>query len=427
MSWFSSKSEKNSAESSGKQNFFPVTASHHGFGALTEQDTTWSCANNRGFQTETQVWYSVLGDGSLLLVQVIWTYLGVFVVPATAQMTFKYYNPHTKQATWKSINASGFKPHGRGCKSDQFEIKHTGTPEGEESYEVTASLDKNVQISVSFNRPASAPGFKLGSGPTGGISTFGTHVEDGKRDGFVVHRFHPMCQSTGSIVIDGEAIDTKGEATFIHAIQGMRPDTLATRWNFAFFSSGGGKEESKLGSVRAVQMEFETTDSYGLNGAKSGRVKVNVGAIYASALNPQAYLVVGQASSGPASESTPESSEICSAQHFGGLKDSHTGYSAPTAIEYKWSGASRAEKSTQTSAQLKVENLTITEGEGGLIEKVNVLAEIPYVIRKALSAATGTKPYIYQYLNPATLKVDIAGESTDVQGWLFNEASFVSQ
>ena len=36
---------------------------------------------------------------------------------------------------------------------------------------------------------------------------------------------------------------------------------LASRWNFAFFTSGGGNEESKLGSVRAVQMEFETTVS----------------------------------------------------------------------------------------------------------------------------------------------------------------------
>jgi hypothetical protein len=31
-----------------------------------------------------------------------------------------------------------------------------------------------------------------------------------------------------------------------------------------------------------------------------------------------------------------------------------------------------------------------------LIEKVDVLAEIPYVIRKGLAAVTGTKPYIYQ-------------------------------
>lgn len=30
------------------------------------------------------------------------------------------------------------------------------------------------------------------------------------------------------------------------------------------------------------------------------------------------------------------------------------------------------------------------------MEKVDVLAEIPFLIRKGLAAVTGTKPYIYQ-------------------------------
>ena len=37
---------------------------------------------------------------------------------------------------------------------------------------------------------------------------------------------------------------------------------LASRWNFCFFTSGGGNKDSELGSVRAVQMEFETTVGY---------------------------------------------------------------------------------------------------------------------------------------------------------------------
>lgn len=59
---------------------------------------------------------------------------------------------------------------------------------------------------------------------------------------------------------------------FVDAIQGgMRPNLvspilpvgtnqqIASNWNFAFFTSGGGEPESELGSVRAIQMEFETT------------------------------------------------------------------------------------------------------------------------------------------------------------------------
>lgn len=37
------------------------------------------------------------------------------------------------------------------------------------------------------------------------------------------------------------------------------------------------------------------------------------------------------------------------------------------------------------------------------MEKVDVLAEIPYVIRKGLAAVTGTKPYIYQVSPPSLI------------------------
>ncbi len=69
----------------------------------------------------------------------------------------------------------------------------------------------------------------------------------------------PLLKSSGSLMADGQVIDVAGEATFIHAIQGMRPNNVATRWNFCYFTSGGGEQESELGTVRAVQMEFETT------------------------------------------------------------------------------------------------------------------------------------------------------------------------
>lgn len=44
----------------------------------------------------------------------------MFLIPATAQMTFKYYNPNTKQQVWKSVNVANFKPEGKSCKSDHF-------------------------------------------------------------------------------------------------------------------------------------------------------------------------------------------------------------------------------------------------------------------------------------------------------------------
>lgn len=44
----------------------------------------------------------------------------LFLIPATAQMTFKYYNPTTKEQVWKSVNVGSFKHEGKSCKSDHF-------------------------------------------------------------------------------------------------------------------------------------------------------------------------------------------------------------------------------------------------------------------------------------------------------------------
>lgn len=62
------------------------------------------------------------------------------------------------------------------------EIKHSGGPEGKEAYHITATLDKTTQISVTFERPAEAPGFKYGEG----VSVFGADRSEAKRDGIAV-------------------------------------------------------------------------------------------------------------------------------------------------------------------------------------------------------------------------------------------------
>lgn len=65
------------------------------------------------------------------------------------------------------------------------EVKHTGSPTTEESYRITANLDKTVQVDITFTRPADAPGFKLGKGPGGGVNVFGKDTAENKRDGMI--------------------------------------------------------------------------------------------------------------------------------------------------------------------------------------------------------------------------------------------------
>ncbi|KAH8086833.1 oxidative stress survival, Svf1-like protein [Filobasidium floriforme] len=431
MSWFSS-SKQSATASSGEPNFWPVSSLQTGYGELSDKDTAWACATNRGFQTETQIWYSVLADGSLLLLQVIWSFIGVWPVPAQTQMTFKLYNPTTKKSIWRSLSATGFTvdaKDGRSCKTNEYEIKHTGSASGSETYTIHAQLDKTTTLSLNLVRPADAPGFKLGKGEEGGYSRFGKNMGD---DGFVIHRFHPHVQSSGQIMIDGKVIDAKGEAMFVAAIQGLRPDAVASRWNFAFFTTTQASEDEKLGSVRAIQMEFETPDNYGAKGPKSGRVKSNIGCIYSSKIG-QPLVVCSQ--TGPDDAATvygvtrPEpvsSGDICRATHTSTAKDPETGYDGPTGLKFEWVGKQIGQPGKQVKASLEVAT-SMDVGKGGLIEKVNVLNEIPYLVRKALSSITGTKPYIFQFHNEATLNVTTGDEeSIPVKGWLFNEATFVS-
>lgn len=45
----------------------------------------------------------------------------------------------------------------------------------------------------------------------------------------MLSRFHPWSNTSGSVIIDGQVIDAKGNGMFVHAIQGMRPDSVSRR------------------------------------------------------------------------------------------------------------------------------------------------------------------------------------------------------
>jgi hypothetical protein len=137
-------------------------------------------------------------------------------------------------------------------------------------------------------------------------------------------------------------------------------------------------------------------DHYGPTGPKSGRTKVNMGVITSSKQsNP--LIVVGQTICPAAPSAFPAlNDDVCVVNHSASQRDAETGYNAPGAIEFKWAGSKVNGEKGRVSAEVSVAKLGTTVGEGGLIEKVDVLSEIPYVLRKTLAAVTGTKPYIYQ-------------------------------
>ncbi|KAF9238520.1 oxidative stress survival, Svf1-like protein [Melanogaster broomeanus] len=405
-------------------NFHPVSPkSSDLFGDLEPKDLEWTCAG--GFATETQIFYHFLEDETMLMCQVIHSSIGVWY--PTIQFTCKIYNPKTNKSIWRSINVSNFvtAPPGldmRSCKADQFSItcKPSSDPSHPEMYVIRANLSDDLQVSLDVSRPASVPGFKVGKGPKGGFSYFGADLD--KPEGYVIHRFWPRTVASGHIIHKGQATVVKGVGMFVHAIQGMRPNLVASRWNFADFQS------TAYGGVSAIQMEFTTLDTYGRHGPGSGGVTVNVGSLV---LGGKLAVVTAETRwpDEPLKESSPVMSRVT---HIDPVHDSDTGYKQPSALDFRWAGPSILTGSQGTvSASLSVD-VGKPHAPKGLIEKVDVLAEIPYVIKTMLNHVVGTKPYIYQWQNNVKLIVRgpdsiIPGlsDGLEIEGILFNEATFI--
>ena len=290
---------------------------------------------------------------------------------------------------WKSINVSNFVTplpglDKRSSKADEFTILHTTTPDSEypESYLITAKLGKDLQLSLNIQRPASIPGWKIGKGPEAGYSYFGTDTK--KAEGYVIHRFWPRVQATGQVTMNDKIQSVKGSGMFVHAIQGMRPNLVASAWNFANFQS------DEQGGVSAIQMEFTTQEKHGKRGSGSGGVVVNIGSLVVGGK----LVTVTAETKWPGEES--QGAVISRAAHTKRLPDPDTGYSQPTEVVYEWKGPSVVpDIPGEIQAKLEVD-LGSVQSPKGLIDKVDVLAEIPYVLKVAVNYVAGTKPYIYQ-------------------------------
>ena len=309
----------------------------------------------------------------------------------TIQFTCKIYNPNTKEKTWKSVNVTNFTvaPSGldkRSCKADEFSITYKAKPSADvpEQYTVTANLDTDLQITLTISRAASAPGFKVGKGPTGGFSYFGPDTKN--PEGYVVHRFWPLYKASGMLVHRGAAVPVNGPGMFVHAIQGMRPNLVAARWNFAHFQSPAH------GGVSAIQMEFTTIDAYGRKGAGSGFVTVNVGGLV---LGGKLAAVTAE-TKWPDEDQAASAGVISRAAHTKTAHDPDTGYNAPTELTFRWAAPSVLADAPGSIDAAVTLDVGPPDAMKGLIEKVDVLAEIPYVIKTMVNYVAGTKPYIYQ-------------------------------
>ncbi|CAG8623761.1 7556_t:CDS:2, partial [Dentiscutata heterogama] len=333
---------------------------------VSPEDLEWTLAS--GASTETQTFYLVTKEGHFAFVQMIHSNIGLW--SPTIQFTARFFGAGIN--TFKSVNMSNFKlsPDRRSAQADNMSI--ILNPECSK-YTVTLKHEQELIVSFEFERVDR--GFKIGGGKT--------YFGQDKSTGFVEHKFWPKGNVKGNIVVDGKAFDITGVGLFVHAIQGMRPHLIASRWNFVSFHS----------DIASLAMcEFETTPHY-------GSIKVNQGGLI---LNNK---LVGVSVNNEA--------------HFMQTTlDKETGYNIPNRIRYTWEGRTLDTEENFT-ARIEIKPKV-------LMDKIDVLNEVPYFLKKIVQAFVA-KPYVYQWFNDATAYIKVGdNEEISYKGEMFSEATFIS-
>ena len=333
----------------------------------TIEDFGWKQPTSTNVETQT-FYFSCLKTGYLGFAQVI--HSNVMGVHTTAQFTFRFFNFKGKQEDnlWTSTKLEEFRCEGSNFYANGLSIE---LDKDNKLYTVKSSVNKDSVVDLTMVKLV--PGVIFGDN---GTTYYGDDLENPW--GSMRHLFWPRCSVTGTVKSGDKVFEIEGYTMFVMALQGMKPHHAAKAWNFLNFQSE---------SYGAVQMEFTTPMSY-------ANTKVNIAILTSN------DKILSCSINNEVVHENPEVDE--------------TGWPVPKAITFNFDGLSDDNKKVVG----KVHGDLIT-----LVERVDVMAEIPQFIKNIASGVSGTKPYIYQFCNDMEIEIDGVKES----GMGFNEATFISE
>lgn len=332
----------------------------------TIEDFAWLHPDYTNVETQT-FYFSDLASGYTGFAQVI--HSNLMGLKVTAQFTFRLYNNKTgaedPNCTWTSTALENFRTEGSNFYADGVSIEH----DGNEQFVLKSTVNPESEVNLTMKRLT--PGVIFGKD---GLTYYGDDVA--APWGSMRHVFWPRCSVTGTIKLKDATVDINGYTMFVMAMQGMKPHHAAKSWNFLNFQSD---------DYSAVQMEFTTPVSYALT-------KVNV------AILTSKDLIIATSIDNEIVHENPEEDDV--------------GWKVPRAITFNFTDGTSSEVIAKVSGETKA-----------LVERVDVMAEIPQLIKNIVSGIAGAKPYIYQFCNTLTLEYE--GKKTD--GVAFNEVTFISE
>lgn len=346
------------------------------FGELLREDLEWRAPWSS--HVETQTFYFTSKTGHYGFVQII--HSNPVGLHFTAQFTCRViHDDKPEECSWTSTNLDDYEA--KGSEFNAHEVTISLNKEGDE-YKFTSHVAPETLVDFTITRKSA--GFKIGST---GTSLYGTDATSPW--GSMRHVFWPRAAVKGTLTVQGKLIDIEGHCMYVMALQGMKPHHAAARWNFANFQ---GPTSS------AVVMEFTTPVSY-------GSCKVSIGA---ATLNDKLIFT----------------SINSKTEHIDAVVD-EVGWPAPKKITFELSGPAPEATDNKPTAIAHL-NADLSH----LIERVDVMAEIPAFVKKVVTGVSGAKPFIYQFADPAMSIKITDGEGKEVlveeTGLGYVETTFIS-
>ncbi|AET37555.1 Svf1p Ecym_1320 [Eremothecium cymbalariae DBVPG len=340
------------------------------------QDFKWQNPASTNVETFT-FYFTQLESGVTGFAQIIHSTIGS--LHTTGQFTFRcHHKTRPDLNVWTSTKLENFRIDGTNFYANNLslELSSDGT-----SFHLKSSVCTDSIVDLVATRLTS--GVKVGEDPT----TY--YGEDEKSPwGTMRHVFWPRNSVNGTITLKGGvAVSFKENYSMLAmAMQGMKPHHAARSWNFLNFHS----EEYSV-----ILMEFTTPKSY-------ENTEVSIGIL----CDKNSVLAV-----------TVDNK----VEHLDASVDS-VGWPVPKAISIDFQGVSASITDNEIDTAPKIS--ANMEGQlSCLVERVDVMAEIPNFVKNIVSGVAGAKPYIYQFVNE--LNFTFEGVKHKGLGWC--EVTFISE
>ncbi len=346
---------------------------------ICPKDFTWIMTGAQWI-TEAQTFYLVSNTGKFLFLQIAFSNLS-WPAQTTCQYAVRVYDSVTKTSQHWQHNTAASKmkvsPDKRSVQVKEISYQHEDNIEGSFGIQLEFSSASEVSLSIQF-KPLSEP-FSIRDGSV--------HFGYNKSDGFINLKFIPFGKISGELTINDVKESYSGYGLCVHQFQGLKPYLSASKWNLVYFQ---GHLENSSDEVSAFMLQMKTPENY-------DSVTFNIGSFFVN--GKLAGVSVGNA-----------------VENFNPVHDPESDYMIPKLINYKWKGTTFSNESFDLECEMVPDRP---------VHKVNVLANLPYFLRKAIEAFV-TRPYAYYWLDRGELKMKVGDQESLVKGWIVQELSLIN-